>query len=210
MFATIAAQSFNVIPLLAFQWPGWAVGALIAMFLFVCVIMVLTVLIQKPQGGGLASAFGGGVSAGQTAFGTKTGDALTVFTIAVFVAYLALAIILNYATRPYVIPAEPDAIVDGNTVPGLPAMPTPVESPATSPTDVVPVDPRAPLSSEPANGGVLPGSTPAAPTDTPADAPKTDPAAPTTTPVTNPATTPATDPKPAPENPAPVNPAPGG
>ncbi|MCE7974524.1 MAG: preprotein translocase subunit SecG, partial [Leptolyngbya sp. PLA1] len=86
---------------LAFVWPDWLVGLTTVLFLAVCVIMVLTVLIQKPQGGGLASAFGGsGAGSGQTAFGAKTGDALTVFTIIVFVVYLAFAVVLNFAMRP--------------------------------------------------------------------------------------------------------------
>jgi preprotein translocase subunit SecG len=110
--ATIAPLST-----LAFTWPGWLVGIIIALFLFVCVILVLAVLIQKPQGGGLASAFGGGASAGQTAFGTKTGDALTVVTISVFALYLLLAIILNYAAQPQVVSPEPQA--EGTTAPLL-------------------------------------------------------------------------------------------
>ncbi len=185
MLSTLAAQFMTVTTTLAFQRPGWAVGALIAMFLFVCVIMVLTVLIQKPQGGGLASAFGGGVSAGQTAFGTKTGDALTVFTIAVFVAYLALAIVLNFATRPYVAPAQNDVIESGT--PGVPSEGAPGETPAVNPV-AVPVDSSAPVDG-------------AAPSTTPVTAPATTlpPTEVTPAPVVPvPAPTPAPTPAPAP------------
>lgn len=80
--------------------PIWAVSLLVAIFLFACVVMMLTVLIQRPQGGGLSGAFGSGGGAGQTAFGTKTGDALTIATIVMFVVFLGLAVGLNYATRP--------------------------------------------------------------------------------------------------------------
>lgn len=77
------------------------VSVLVALFLLVCVVLILTVLIQKPQGGGLSGAFGaGGGGAGQTAFGTKTGDALTIATISMFVIYLAFAVGLNFAARP--------------------------------------------------------------------------------------------------------------
>ena len=92
---------------LAFVWPTWLIGILVVLFMVFCILMVLTVLIQKPQGGGLASAFGGGASAGQTAFGTKTGDALTIFTISVFVLYLLTAVVLNWSARPQAAPAEP-------------------------------------------------------------------------------------------------------
>src|ERR1044071_7304438 len=86
--------------LLAFGWNLWLIGLVTVLFLAVCVLMVLTVLIQKPQGGGLSGAFGSGAGSGQTAFGTKTGDALTYATIAIFAVYLLFAVVLNYATRP--------------------------------------------------------------------------------------------------------------
>lgn len=76
---------------------------LLVFFLLVCVTMVLVVLIQRPQGGGLSGAFGsGGASsgAGQTAFGTKTGDVLTWGTVGVFFLYIVLAIVLNFTAKP--------------------------------------------------------------------------------------------------------------
>ncbi len=88
----------------------WVVSVLVAVFLFACVVLILTVLIQRPQGGGLSGAFGAGGGAGQTAFGTKTGDALTIATVGLFVVFLGLAIGLNFATRPTSItPATPTA-----------------------------------------------------------------------------------------------------
>ncbi|MEZ6318319.1 MAG: preprotein translocase subunit SecG [Phycisphaerales bacterium] len=76
-------------------------SAAVAIFLFACVVMMLTVLIQRPQGGGLSGRVRvGRRRAGQTAFGTKTGDALTIATIVMFVVFLGLAVGLNYATRP--------------------------------------------------------------------------------------------------------------
>jgi len=75
---------------------------LIGAFLIVSIVMILLVLIQRPQGGGLSGAFGagGGGGAGQTAFGTKTGDVLTWATIGIFVTFVGFAIVLNFATRP--------------------------------------------------------------------------------------------------------------
>lgn len=74
-------------------------------FLIVCVLMILIVLIQRPQGGGLGGAFGAGGGgagggAGQTAFGTKTGDVLTWGTVTIFFIYLCVAVALNFAARP--------------------------------------------------------------------------------------------------------------
>jgi preprotein translocase subunit SecG len=82
-----------------------ATTLMIALFLAVCIAMILVVLIQRPQGGGLSGAFGAGggggsSGAGQTAFGTKTGDVLTYATIGVFILFVVLAIVLNFATRP--------------------------------------------------------------------------------------------------------------
>lgn len=154
-------------PTLAFAWPGWLIGITITLFLFVCVVLVLTVLIQKPQGGGLASAFGGGASAGQTAFGTKTGDALTVVTISVFVLYLLLAITLNFAARPQVI------------VKGQPA----AESPAAPDKPEAPADGTAPATKPEGQ----PATTPATPENKPAETP----AAPATNAPATPAPTPA-------------------
>ena len=169
--ATIAPVST-----LAFAWPGWLVAIIIALFLFVCVILVLAVLIQKPQGGGLASAFGGGASAGQTAFGTKTGDALTVVTISVFALYLLLAIILNFAAQNPAGSAVPQA--EGTSVPADGATP-PAEG-TTPPVDGA-ATPAGTAPESPATTPEAPATPPAAPADTAAPTPPpapTDPAQP--------------------------------
>jgi preprotein translocase subunit SecG len=63
------------------------------LFIFVSIIMVLLVLVQKGRGGGLSSAFGGG--GGNTAFGAKTGDVLTWATSIVFALFVVCAVVLN-------------------------------------------------------------------------------------------------------------------
>ena len=73
---------------------------LVVGFVFVSVILILVVLIQRPQGGGLSGAFGSGAGSGQTAFGAKTGDALTIATIIMFVIWLGSAVGLVFAARP--------------------------------------------------------------------------------------------------------------
>jgi preprotein translocase subunit SecG len=92
------------------QIPGWAISLLAIGFLVVCLALVLIVLIQRPQGGGLSGAFGAGGGAGQTAFGTKTGDVLTLVTIGIFVLFLLTAIGLNFAVRPPKAPGGPAAV----------------------------------------------------------------------------------------------------
>ncbi|MFZ4698337.1 MAG: preprotein translocase subunit SecG, partial [Phycisphaerales bacterium] len=71
---------------------------LTVLFIAVSIALVLVILVQRPQGGGLASAFGGGGGT-DTAFGGRTGDALTVATVAVFAVYLVLAVGLNAFNR---------------------------------------------------------------------------------------------------------------
>jgi hypothetical protein len=44
----------DIVFTLAALGPQWLNGVLLAAFIFICIMMVLVVLIQKPQGGGLA------------------------------------------------------------------------------------------------------------------------------------------------------------
>ena len=85
---------------LASSWNPIVLSVVTLLFVAVSLLLILTVLIQKPQGGGLSGAFGAGAGSGQTAFGAKTGDALTVITILMFVAWLAVAVAMNYGTKP--------------------------------------------------------------------------------------------------------------
>ena len=117
------------------------VSLLVGLFFLVSLLMIFVVLIQRPQGGGLSAAFGAGQGSGQTAFGAKTGDALTLFTIACFVVYLLLAIGLNYAARPENIDAQGGARV---TAPG--------DAGAIPPEQSQPVEGEAPDEDVPAVG----------------------------------------------------------
>jgi preprotein translocase subunit SecG len=65
-------------------------------FIVASVAMVLIILVQRPQGGGLAGAFGGAGGGGtEGVFGGRVGDALTIMTVVSFCIYLVLAIVLN-------------------------------------------------------------------------------------------------------------------
>jgi preprotein translocase subunit SecG len=85
---------------------------LTVLFIIVSAVMILIVLVQRPQGGGLAGAFGGASGGGtDTVFGGRVGDALTVMTVIAFTAYLLLAIGLNVMDNNRVATVTPAANV---------------------------------------------------------------------------------------------------
>ncbi len=142
-------------PMLTLAASQWLVGGLVVLGIVASVLMILTILIQRPQGGGLSAAFGGaGAGSGQTAFGAKTGDALTIMTIVVFIFWLLVSMGLVYATKQptggalgatkQTAPAEEGAETEDGPTPtagslDAPRMPeavppaAPVEEPAQTP-----------------------------------------------------------------------------
>ena len=126
-------------------------GALTVLFIVVSIALVLIILVQRPQGGGLTGAFGGGGGT-DTAFGGRTGDALTVATITAFTIYLLIAIGLN---------------ISGNIMRNAPAesaaKPASTDAPAPAPATT---DAPAPATTD------APAPAPAT-TDAPAPAPAT-------------------------------------
>lgn len=86
---------------------AWYVTLFAILFVTVCLFMMLVILIQKPRGGGLSGAFGGGGGGAQAAFGAKTGDVLTWFTVICFGAFLILAIGLTWSIKPSIQPPTP-------------------------------------------------------------------------------------------------------
>lgn len=159
---------------LAYTFPTWLIGILIALFFVASVLMILTVLIQRPMGGGLSGAFGSGAGSGQTAFGAKTGDALTIATIIMFVVFLVGAVVLNYAldVDDPVDPASETADGPGATgatpesgEPTPDPTPEPVEAPApdggsTTAPEGTPESPSNPAGTTPEGS---PGDPPADP-----------------------------------------------
>lgn len=137
----------------------WVTGILIAVFLFICLLMILVVLIQRPAGGGLSGAFGSGAGSGQTAFGAKTGDALTIATVTVFFIYLLFAVGLNYAARPTSLPPPEAAQVTAPVPPGgAGEQAPPAESTPATPAPMMPPEGE-------------PAATPGAPAEPPANEP---------------------------------------
>ena len=152
------------------------------LFIVVSVALVLIVLVQRPQGGGLTGAFGGGGGT-DTAFGGRTGDALTVATITAFTIYLLIAIGLNITSNVMLNqPAETEATPAANTtteVPGTVVPPTDPSKPMSIPAEEV-----KKLLSETAPASPTSANTPVE-TPLPAGAPSATPPA-----ATPPATTP--------------------
>jgi preprotein translocase subunit SecG len=176
------------------------VGLMVALFLFVCIILILTVLIQRPQGGGLSGAFGSNAGSGQTAFGAKTGDALTIATIGMFVIYIVAATGLNYAVRP---PA-PGSGTPTATDPAAPANPAETPVGATPATTTPEGTPPGPEGAAPTTITIPPATAPATGTE-PAPAPAPTGTAPAPVP-----SEPTPAPAPAAPGSTPPAPAPGG
>lgn len=157
-----------MLALLAFAWPSWAIGLLTLLFVAISLILVLTVLIQKPQGGGLSGAFGSGAGSGQTAFGTKTGDALTVATIIIFSIYIVLGIVLVFAYRPQAANLNDAASQQAPAGETAPAESSPADG--TQPAAPAGTEPAKPPT-EPAGGAAPAPSAPATPAESAAPAP---------------------------------------
>jgi preprotein translocase subunit SecG len=105
-------------PFLAFSF-FWNLVAIL--FVLCCIILILMILIQKGKGGGLSSAFGGGMASGL--LGTKTGDFLTWVTIVCVAIMLTLAVLLAKYYRPAAtqMPVTPAATAKPAAPPQRPA-----------------------------------------------------------------------------------------
>jgi len=86
------------------DFPLLAVGfimTVVAVIWFICALaLILIVLIQKGKGGGLSSAFGGGMASG--ILGSKTGDFLTWVTIVLVGLFLTFSVLLAKYFKPTV------------------------------------------------------------------------------------------------------------
>jgi preprotein translocase subunit SecG len=85
-------------PFLAISLIDIAMQVLAVLFGLCCIVLVLVILIQKGKGGGLSSAFGGGMGGGL--LGSKTGDFLTWVTIVVVGVFLSIGVLMAKFYRP--------------------------------------------------------------------------------------------------------------
>lgn len=135
-------------------------------FVITSLLLVAVVLIQKPRGGGLTGAFGGGGGA-QDVFGSKTGDALTWFTVSFFVIFLLLAMGLTWMTKPS-LPTGPELVAEQTSQPPAAPKPQPPVAPSAPAPDAAP-----PVGATPAElNATAPAPVESSPVDTaPAPAP---------------------------------------
>ena len=125
-------------------------------FVIVCFLMMLLILIQKPKGGGLTGAFGGGGGSAQSAFGSKTGDVLTYATIGFFLAFIFLAMGMQWSIKAAnrtdsglaAPPIGPPSLSQDVTLPSPPA--------TQPPSAVPPVDTPSSTPSQPSGLGPAP------------------------------------------------------
>lgn len=85
----------TVFPLLAV---GFIMKVVAVLFIICCLALILIILVQKGRGGGLSSAFGGGMAGG--ILGSKTGDFLTWVTIVLVGVFLTLAVVMGKFYKP--------------------------------------------------------------------------------------------------------------
>ena len=149
---------------------------LTVLFILSSVILVLVILVQRPQGGGLAQAFGGASGGGtDTAFGGRTGDVLTYLTMGAFALYLLVAIGLNVVDNQNSTPGSQteEQMIEPGLVPTDPTKTTvaPIGTTPTTPaSDATLTAPAPAADSVPATNQSL--TAPAAPAPAPAPAPE--------------------------------------
>jgi preprotein translocase subunit SecG len=158
------------------------INILLGIYVFVAVLMMLVILMQRPKSEGLGAAFGGGVT--ENLFGAQTTNVLTKVTgwLAAIFFLLTFFLSILYARKANTtsnlsrrIEAEstPVPAISATPVPGASvspssvvtgtATPSPAPSSATSPSArVISISP-APMSPTPsAAASVAPATTPAA------------------------------------------------
>jgi len=125
----------------------------IILFIVASVVLVLIILAQRPQGGGLASAFGGAGGGGtDTAFGGRTGDVLTYATIGAFIGYMVIAVALNILDNRLIAQAQEEV----ETAEVEPGAPVPNEALETIPLDALPGAGVTPATTETAGEQLAP------------------------------------------------------
>jgi len=128
-----------------------------AIYVLVCLFLLLVVLLQQGKGGDMASAFGG--SGSQAAFGARAGatiltKATTIAAVLFMLGALALAIlgrrgpgsVVSGTSAPA--PAQTPA---AQTTPAAPASDATPESPAAQTTPAAPPTPVTPAAPPPAD-----------------------------------------------------------
>ena len=154
------------------------INILLGIYVFIAVLMILVILMQRPKSEGLGAAFGGGVT--ENIFGAQTTNVLTKFTgwlAAIFflltfvlsILYARKANTLSNLTRELSAGQTPAPVASATPIPGasVAGSPTGSTTPATSPTNSPSAVASATLSPAPAaSNSVAPAGT------TPSGSPK--------------------------------------
>jgi preprotein translocase subunit SecG len=77
---------------LASWWSEFFISILSVLFVFVALLLIGVILIQRGRGGGLVGAFSG---LGNQALGTKAGDTMTWVTVVLAGVFLVIAMLLT-------------------------------------------------------------------------------------------------------------------
>jgi len=124
---------------------GIFITLLIVLLLFVCALMVLVILMQRPKQEGLGAAFGGGMT--DSMFGAQTTDVLQkgtiYFAIFYFVTSALLAVLVSKKqsgsdTLGKGLEANKEAVSSEEQVEDIPAVPVPEPIPGLPGTGVTP------------------------------------------------------------------------
>ena len=120
------------------------INILLGIYVFIAVLMILVILMQRPKSEGLGAAFGGGVT--ENIFGAQTTNVLTKFTGWLAAIFFLLTFVLSIlyarnANRPSNLTSElaagetPAPVASATPIPGASVSGSPMGSatPATSP-----------------------------------------------------------------------------
>jgi preprotein translocase subunit SecG len=152
------------------------INILLGLYVFIALLMVLVILMQRPKSEGLGAAFGGGVT--ENIFGAQTTNVLTKITgwLAAFFFLLTFTLSILYAHKsstPSRLSRElmkdlPPAVVTGSPIPGATpsGSPTPgvtadAVTPGASPTAAT-TQSSSPIRSATPSSSPRPSATPAA------------------------------------------------
>ena len=167
----------------------WLTDVSSIVFLFVGLLLIFVILLQRGRSGGLAGAFGG--AGGQSAFGTKAGDVFTRITIGIAIVWVLMAVLTGYAmtydasktrfANPNAAAEAKDAASEGTVEPVSPAAAgkaNPFEAGSkddkTTPSkDAAKTTTTAPITTAPKSSTVPAGKTPPATKTAPTNPPAT-------------------------------------
>jgi len=109
------------------------INILLGVYVFVALLMVLVILMQRPKSEGLGAAFGGGVT--ENIFGAQTTNVLTKITgwLAAFFFLLTFALSILYAHKSNTSSGLTRALMKDQPSAAATASPAPSSSPAATP-----------------------------------------------------------------------------